>query len=100
MWYEVLQSDLILINYMKRGERISIVQKNKIEDPEIYIHYYEASLSECRSLAICESRSLVPLHEEPRDTKIRGKNGEISNAQCIKTKKLILKDLNFKRRKK
>lgn len=36
----------------------------------------------------------------PRDTKIRGKNGEISNAQCIKTKKLILKDLNFKRRKK
>lgn len=42
----------------------------------------------------------VPLHEEPRDTKIRGKNGEISNAQCIKTKKLILKDLNFKRRKK
>lgn len=64
MWYEVLQSDLIPINYMKRGERISIVQKNKIEDPEIYIHYYEASLSECRSLAICESRSLVPLHEE------------------------------------
>ena len=52
MWYEVLQSDLIPINYMKRGERISIVQKNKIEDPEIYIHYYEASLSECRSLAI------------------------------------------------
>ena len=34
MWYEVLQSDLIPINYMKRGERISIVQKNKIEDPE------------------------------------------------------------------
>ena len=64
MWYEVLQSDLIPINYMKRGERISIVQKNKIEDPEIYIHYYEASLSECRSLAICESRSLVPLHED------------------------------------
>ena len=46
MWYEVLQSDLIPINYMKRGERISIVQKNKIEDPEIYIHYYEASLPE------------------------------------------------------
>lgn len=64
MWYEVLQSDLIPINYMKRGERISIVQKNKIEDPEIYIHYYGASLSECRSLAICESRSLVPLHED------------------------------------
>ena len=64
MWYEVLQSDLIPINYMKRGERISIVQKNKIKDPEIYIHYYEASLSECRSLAICESRSLVPLHED------------------------------------
>ena len=45
MWYEVLQSDLIPINYIKQGERISIVQKNKIEDPEIYIHYYEASLS-------------------------------------------------------
>ena len=27
MWYEVLQSDLIPINYMKQGERISIVQK-------------------------------------------------------------------------
>lgn len=64
MWYEVLQSDLIPINYIKQEKRISIVQKNKIEDPEIYIHYYEASLSECRSLAICESRSLVPLHED------------------------------------
>ena len=51
MWYEVLQSDLIPINYMKRGERISIVQKNKIEDPEIYIHYYEASLFQRRFLA-------------------------------------------------
>lgn len=34
MWYEVLQSDLIPINNMKQGERISRTQKIKKEDPE------------------------------------------------------------------
>lgn len=53
MWYEVLQSDLIPINYMKQGERISIVQKNKIEDPEIYIHYYE-DRTKVSCVIICE----------------------------------------------